>query len=100
MIGMARMGRPSMCFEAQEQIVARNHPPPDSCFVVEFIELTTGGLKVGSTIYVHEKLGRIKVTKEVREYDNPSYPEQNLYTRPQFANIGNSVWRKGSPSVG
>ncbi len=52
MIGMARMGRPSMGFEALEQIVARNHPPPTSRFVVDIIELTTGGLKVGNTICV------------------------------------------------
>ncbi len=52
MIGMARMGRLFMGFEAQDQIVARNHPPPYSRFVVDIIELTTGGLKAGNTICV------------------------------------------------
>ena len=41
-----------MGVEAQEKIVARNHPPPYSRFVVDIIELTTGGLKVGNTICV------------------------------------------------
>ncbi len=80
MIGMARMGRPSMGFEAQEQNVARNHPSPYSRFVVDIIELTTGGLKVGSTICVQGKLGRIKVTKEVREYDQPFVPGAKPFT--------------------
>lgn len=69
-----------MGVEAQEKIVARNHPPPYSRFVVDIIELTTGGLKVGNTICVRGKLGRIMVTKEVRKYDHPFAPGAKPFT--------------------
>jgi len=80
MIGMASMGRPSMGFEAQEQIVARIHSLPTSRFVVDIIKITTGARKLGNTICVQGKLGRIKVTKEVRECDQPFVPGAKPFT--------------------
>lgn len=80
MIGMARMGRRSMSFEAQEQIVARNHPPSLFPFRCRYHRTYHGRLKVGNIICVQGKLGRIKVTKEVREYDQPFVPGARPFT--------------------
>jgi len=80
MIGMASMGRPSMGFEAQEQIVARIHSLPTSRFVVDIIKITTGARKMGNTILCPGKLGRIKVTKAVRGYDQSFVPGAKPFT--------------------